>query len=986
MEAPSEAQLPRRTGGWITFPFIIASSVGLALAFVGWTSNLIVYLIKEFDVESIDAAQISNLVNGAGSLIPVVAAIVADSYLGCFSTIWISSIISLLGTILLALTATVDSLRPKSCEVGSTSCTPKPKVQSVVLYAAIVLSTLGSGGTRSTLATIGAGQLADKPKDQGIFFNWFFFFWYSASVIALTAIVYVEDNVSWKAGFFICVAANVLGSAIFLMGSRFYAKFKPKGSPFTSLARVIVASITNRQISLPSTAEDFFQGCNVVPKALAVVPSNTFRDVLPHVTGKLIYLVTSNKFLNRAAIISEGDVKPDGLTTNRWRLCSVQEVEDFKPLIKILPLWSTSFFLGTTIGVQASLSILQALAMNRYVGPNFQIPAGSILVFVLLSTALFLAPFDKFLLPTWKNLTGKSLTPLQRIGTGHVLNFLSMGVSALVESKRLNVAKSNEGSNIVAMSVLWLVPQLVIVGIAEAFHFPGQVSLYYQEFPITLKNMATAMISVLVGISFYLATALIDIVRRTCYQLHHRHNYQEKPEAGSHSPSLQEFDVESIDAVQISNLVNGAGSLIPVVAAIIADSFLGCFSTIWISSIISLLGTLLLALTATVDSLRPKPCEVGSTSCTPKPKVQYVVLYAAIVLATLGSGGTRSTLSTIGADQLADKPKDQGIFFNWFFFFWYSASVIASTAIVYVEDNISWKAGFFICVAANVLGSAIFLMGNRFYAKFKPKGSPFTSLARVIVASITKRQVALPSTAEDFFQGCNVVPKALAVVPSKTFSLSILQALAMDLHIGPNFQIPAGSVFVFVLISTALFLALFDKFVLPTWKNLTGKSLTPLQRIGIGHVLNFVSMGVSALVESKRLNVAKSNEGSNIVAMSVLWLVPQLALNGIAEAFHYPGQVSLYYQEFPITLKNMATAMISVILAISFYLATALIDVVRKTSTWLPGNINNGRLDNVYWILVIGGVVNFGYYVTCAWYYKYQNLNEVDHIDSPSDE
>ncbi|TMW93999.1 hypothetical protein EJD97_010892, partial [Solanum chilense] len=91
-----EAQLPRRTGGWITFPFIIASSVGLTLAFGGWTNNLIVYLIKEFDVESIDAAQISNLVNGAGSLIPVVAAIIADSFLGCFSTIWISSIISLL--------------------------------------------------------------------------------------------------------------------------------------------------------------------------------------------------------------------------------------------------------------------------------------------------------------------------------------------------------------------------------------------------------------------------------------------------------------------------------------------------------------------------------------------------------------------------------------------------------------------------------------------------------------------------------------------------------------------------------------------------------------------------------------------------------------------------------------------------------------------------------------------------------------------------
>ncbi|WMV35835.1 hypothetical protein MTR67_029220 [Solanum verrucosum] len=485
MEAPSEALLPRRTGGWITFPFIIGLSSLISLS--------------EFDVESIDAAQISNLVNGAGNLIPVLAAIIADSFLGCFTTIWISSIISLLGTILLALTATVDSLRPKPCEVGSTSCTPKPKVQYVVLYAAIVLATLGNGGTRSTLSTIGADQLADKPRDQGIFFNWFFFFWYSASVIASTAIVYVEDNVSWKAGFIICVAANVLGSAIFLMGSRFYTKFKPEGSPFTSLARVIVASITKREIKLPSTGEDFFQGCKVAPESLdVVVPSNTFR------------------FLNRAAIISEGDdVKSDDSTSNRWRLCSVQEVEDFKTLIKILPLWSTSFFLGTTIGVQASLSILQALAMDRHIGPNFQIPAGSILVFVLIFTALFLALFDKFLFPTWRNLTGKSLSPLQRIGVGHVINFVSMGVSALVESKRLNVAKSNEGYNIVPMSVLWLVPQLALNGIAEAFHYPGQVSLYYQEFPITLKNMATAMNSMLIGIAFYLTTALIDVVRRT---------------------------------------------------------------------------------------------------------------------------------------------------------------------------------------------------------------------------------------------------------------------------------------------------------------------------------------------------------------------------------------------------------------------------------------------------------------------------------------
>ncbi|XP_070005101.1 protein NRT1/ PTR FAMILY 2.7-like [Nicotiana tabacum] len=405
-----------------------------------------------------------------------------------------------LGTILLALTATLDSLRPKPCEVGSTSCSPTPKVQYVVLYAAIVLATLGSGGSRSTLSTLGANQF-NKPKDQGIFFNWFFFFVYGSSVVASTAVVYVEDNVSWKVGFFICVGASVLGLVIFLMGSRFYTNSKPEGSPFTSLPRVVVASIRKRKEPLPSACDDFYHGhSHVASKAIVVPPSKTFR------------------FLNHAAIKSEGDVKPDGCTAKPWKLCSVQEVEDLKSLIRILPLWSSSFFLGTTIGVQSSMSILQALAMDRHVGPHFQIPAGSILVFSMISTALFLTLFDKFLFPLWKKLTAKSLTPLQRIGVGHVLSALVMGVSALVESKRLKVAKSNnldQGSNIVPMSVLWLVPQLALVGISEAFHFPGQVAFYYQEFLTTLKNMATAMISVIVGVAFYLTTALIGVVRRT---------------------------------------------------------------------------------------------------------------------------------------------------------------------------------------------------------------------------------------------------------------------------------------------------------------------------------------------------------------------------------------------------------------------------------------------------------------------------------------
>lgn len=57
----------------------------------GWLMSLTVFLIEEFNVKSIDAAQIFNIVNGCINFLPLLAAIVADSFLGCF---WVASISS----------------------------------------------------------------------------------------------------------------------------------------------------------------------------------------------------------------------------------------------------------------------------------------------------------------------------------------------------------------------------------------------------------------------------------------------------------------------------------------------------------------------------------------------------------------------------------------------------------------------------------------------------------------------------------------------------------------------------------------------------------------------------------------------------------------------------------------------------------------------------------------------------------------------------
>ncbi|KAJ7947757.1 protein NRT1/ PTR FAMILY 2.7-like [Quillaja saponaria] len=497
-----ETQMPNsgsKRGGWITFPFITGAVAGLTLASSGCMANLIVYLIQEFNIKSITAAQISNIVNGCIYMSPVLGAIIADSFSSSFSVISISSGISLLGTVLFTLTAAVDTLRPQPCTEELNICKTPSEVQYAVLYMGIALTAIGLGGTRFTIATMGANQL-DKLEDQGIFFNWYFFTLYIASVVSFTGIVYIQDSVSWALGFGLCGAASLTGLAIFLLGYRFYHHDKPQESPFVDLARVFVAAIRKWKTQLSSRTEAYYGGHDGIALVVATTPGRNLR------------------FFNSAALIVEGDIQPNGVIAKPWRLCTVQQVEDFKTVIRILPLWSTSIFLSTPIAIQSSLTVLQALSMDRHLGPHFKIPAGSIIVLVLISTSISLTFIDRVLYPAWQKLIGGSPTPLQRIGVGHVFNVLSMAVSALVESKRLNAAHNHhfqdQKNSIVPMLALWLCPQLVLVGIGEAFHFPGQVAFYYQQFPQSLRSTSTAMISLIIGISFNLSTALIDLVQR----------------------------------------------------------------------------------------------------------------------------------------------------------------------------------------------------------------------------------------------------------------------------------------------------------------------------------------------------------------------------------------------------------------------------------------------------------------------------------------
>ncbi|KAJ6837675.1 putative protein NRT1/ PTR FAMILY 2.3 [Iris pallida] len=240
-----ESQSARKQGGWITFPFLAGTMLGLGLSLSGATNNLIVYLIKEYNVKNVDAAQIYNIVNGCTTLAPVAGAVISDAFFGCFPVVAFSTFVNFLALIVFTLTATIRSLRP-AAPCTPDACEPPSALHLAILYSGVALLSVGTGGTRFNTMAMGADQF-DEMKDQEAFFNWYLVALYVSSVLGYTVIVYVQDSVSWGLGFGLCAAGGAASVALLMAGRRFYRRREAKGSPFTGLARVVVASVRKRK-------------------------------------------------------------------------------------------------------------------------------------------------------------------------------------------------------------------------------------------------------------------------------------------------------------------------------------------------------------------------------------------------------------------------------------------------------------------------------------------------------------------------------------------------------------------------------------------------------------------------------------------------------------------------------------------------------------------------------------------------------------------
>uniref|UniRef100_A0A0E0QVL1 Major facilitator superfamily (MFS) profile domain-containing protein n=1 Tax=Oryza rufipogon TaxID=4529 RepID=A0A0E0QVL1_ORYRU len=483
---------------------------------------------------------------------------------------------------------------------------------------------------------------------------------------------------------------------------------------------------------------------------------------------------------------------------------------------------------------------------------------------------------------------------------------------------------------------------------------------------------------------------------------------------------LQESNVNA--ARSVSTWI-GTCFFTPLIGAFLADTFWGRYRTIVICLSVYSIGMLILTTSASLPFLLHDSYNNGDD-------IRRVVAYLGLYLIALGAGGIKPCMSALGADQFdgADPVErvTKGSFFNYYYFSNNMGTLLSTTVLVWVQDNIGWGIGFATPMLLMGFGLSMFVAGRRVYRYRKLGRSPLTRVSQVVVAAARNHRLKLPddssllhelpslteggyriqhttrfrfldkaaipsdsddnspvqpdpwrlctvSQVEELKMLLRVFPVwasllVFFVVTAQMSSTLIEQSAAMDGRIGP-FTVPPASLATFNVVAVLIWVPVYDAVLVPLARRATGndRGLSHLQRIGVGLALSAVAMAYSAQVERRRRRPAAEEE-----AMSIMWQAPCYLVLGMAEVFTSIGMLEFFYERSPGSMKSLGTSLAHLAVATANYLNSGVLGVVVAATTrgggagWIPDNLDEGHLDYFFWMMALVSVLNLLQFLHCS--------------------
>ncbi|KAL6642571.1 hypothetical protein ACP70R_020752 [Stipagrostis hirtigluma subsp. patula] len=441
-----------------------------------------------------------------------------------------------------------------------------------------------------------------------------------------------------------------------------------------------------------------------------------------------------------------------------------------------------------------------------------------------------------------------------------------------------------------------------------------------------------------------------------------------------------------------SNIASWQGTcyLTPLLGAFLADSYWGRHRTIVISLSTFTVGMILLSLSAVV------PLSIHTMLIPLWDALPSLGLF----LTALGLGGIWPCVPTFGADQFDEtdgvEKAQLEVYYNWYYIAVNGGFFLASTVLVWVQDNCGWGLGFGIPTLFSAIGITGFLVNMKRYRYQKPGGSSLTRICQVVVAAIRKINVeapidnsllyeipgknsAIPGSRKlmhtdglKFFDRaatitaydeisldtaspwklCTVtqveelkilarmLPVLLTGIVFNTaeafFPLFVEQGEVMENRIN-GFLIPPASLTTFNCLCILILAPTYNKVLMPMVSRITGlkQGLSELQRIGVGMVFAMLSLVSAALVEVVRLDIAKQRglmHHNSVVPMNIMWQAPQYFFVGAGKVFSVVGFIEFAYEQAPDAMRSLCQACSLIMVTFGSYLVSIMLKIITSVT------------------------------------------------------
>ncbi|KAG7575596.1 MFS transporter superfamily [Arabidopsis thaliana x Arabidopsis arenosa] len=474
-------------------------------AFKGVASNLVTYLTDVVKMSNSRAAKTVNTWAGFTSMLPLFSAPLADTYWDRFFTILASSSVYFVGLVGLTWTAFA----------GSRSATKT--ISSYFLYSSLCLVSIGLGVLNPSLQAFGADQLdhdlnknfklsSGEQKDAKAtrktqFFQWWYFGVCTGSLMGVTVMAYIQDTFGWVLGFAIPGIVIFLSILLFMSGCGIYVyapgtglKVKTTTTPLEKILRFIKGGVVKQRSIYTLADEKDLDAMELELQERPLCKCETEDIETPSTTTK-------------------------GLDDDESSKTVFSGIDNVKLVIRLFPIWMMLLMFAVIFQLPATFFTKQGVTMKRNIGSNFKIPPATLQSTITLSIILLMPLYDKILIPITKRIkkNGTGISVMERMGVGMFLSIIAIVIAAIVERKRLAISQKMKtlpdyDPETVPMSIFWLLPQYILLGISDIFTVVGMQEFFYSEVPVRMRTMGFALYTSVFGVGSFVSAALISIV------------------------------------------------------------------------------------------------------------------------------------------------------------------------------------------------------------------------------------------------------------------------------------------------------------------------------------------------------------------------------------------------------------------------------------------------------------------------------------------